>query len=101
MGHRHGPEALLAGIRPTQCIMIHHDYDYSNHILDRIICYHIVMVTSHSTVPYYLALAIQLSGKLLRIVDTIICGVSLHWHSCTDGLPLKFELGHDGILWCG
>ena len=101
MGHRHGPEALLTGIRPTKCITNHHDYDYSNHILDRIICYHIVIVTSHSTVPDYLDLSIQLSGKLLRSVDTIICGVSLHWHSCTDGLPLKFELGHDGILWCG
>ena len=101
MVHRHGPESLLTGIRPTKCIMNHHDSGYSNHILDRIICYHIVMVTSHSTVPDYLALAIQLSGKLLRSVDTIICGVSLHWHSCTDGLPLKCGLGHDGIFLCG
>ena len=39
-----------------------------------------VMVTSHSTVSYYLSLYMQLSGKLLGSVYTIIYGVSLHWH---------------------
>ena len=77
MVHSHGPEALLDVIRSPQCSMNHHGSGYSNHIIDYIICYPIVMVTSHSTVSDYLALYIYLSGKLLGSVYTIICGVSL------------------------
>ena len=58
------------------------------------------MVTYHSTVPDSLALDMQLSSKLLGSVDTIICGLDLHWHFCTDYLPLKLDIGHDGLFRC-
>ena len=58
------------------------------------------MLTFHSTVPDSLTLSVHLSGKLLGILYTIIWGVSPHWYSCTHGLPLKLELGHDGIFCC-
>ena len=47
------------------------------------------MVTSHYTVTGSLALSVQLSGKLLGSVDTIICGVALHCHSFAHVLSLK------------
>ena len=52
--------------------MNHHSYGYSNHILDCILCYPIVMVTYHSTVHDSLSFAMQLSSILLGSVDTII-----------------------------
>ena len=58
------------------------------------------MLTSHSTVTDSLILSVQLYGKLLGILFTIIYGVSLHWYSCTHGLTIKLELGHDGIFCC-
>ena len=100
MGHSHGPEAILAGIRPLQYIMNHNGYEYSDRIIYFIRCYAIVKVTSHSTVPYSLSLAMHISGKLLRSVDTIIYGVALHWHSCNHGLPLKLFRVHVGIFIC-
>ena len=81
MGHIHGTEAILTGIRPPQRSMNHHGYGYYNHIIDCIICYPIVTVKYHYTVTYALSLVIQLYDKLLGILDTIICGVDLHWHS--------------------
>ena len=73
MGHIHWTEDNLTGIRPTQFRMNHHGSSYYNQIIDCIICYPIVMVTSHYTVPDYLALVMQLYGKLLGSVYTIIC----------------------------
>ena len=58
------------------------------------------MMDSHSIVPNSLALSIHISGKILESAHIIICGVALHWHSCTHGLPLKIELGHDGLFRC-
>ena len=58
------------------------------------------MVTYHYTVPDSLDLATNISGKLLGSVDTIICGVALHWHYFNHDLPLKLDLGHDGLLHC-
>ena len=58
------------------------------------------MVTSHYTVPDYLALAMEISGKILGSVDTIIYGGTLHWYSCTHGLNLKLKLGRDGFFRC-
>ena len=89
MVHIHGPETLLAGIRPPHCSMNHHGSGYYDHILDLIICYPILMVTYHSTVNYSLDLAMQLFVKLLGIVYTIICGLALHYHSFTHGFPIK------------
>ena len=100
MGHRYGTEFLFTGVIPPQCSTNHHGSGYYNHILDCIICYPIVMLTSNYTVLDYLALSMKISGNILGIVDTIICGVALHWNSCTHGLPLKYELLHDGIFWC-
>ena len=100
MVHSHGPEALLIGTRPPQCIMNHHGYGYYNHILDCILCYPILMVNSHYTVPDYLALALKISGKILGSVGTIIYGVVIHWHSYTHGLPLKLDIGNDDIFRC-
>ena len=42
----------------------------------------------------------QILGELLGILDTIICVVSLHCHSCNHGIPLKLHIGHDGFLSC-
>ena len=83
MGHSHGPEALITGIILSKCSMKHHSYGYSDHILDCILFYPIVVATYHSNVPDSLALDMHLSGKLFGIVDTITCGVSLHCKSCT------------------
>ena len=80
--------------------MIHHGSVYSNHIIDCTICYPIVMVSSQSTVPDYLALTMRISGKLIGSVFTNTCGVALHWSSYTLGLPLKLELVHDGLFRC-
>ena len=52
----------------------------------------------HSTFPDYLSLAIHISGKILGSIDTIICGVALHWHSYTHGPPLKIEIVYDGLF---
>ena len=100
MGHSHGPEDILTGIKPYQCSMNHNGSGYSNHILDFIICYPILTVTSHYTVPDSLALAMQISSKRLGSVDTIICGLALHWNYCTHGLLLKLDLRHDSLFWC-
>ena len=100
MGHIHGPEDILTGIRPSQYSMNNNGSGYSNHILDCIICYPIFTVTSHYTVPDSLALDMQISSKLLGSVDTIICGVALHWNYCTHVLLLKLDLGHDGLFRC-
>ena len=59
------------------------------------------MVTSHFTVPDYLALAMNLYGKLVGSVDTIICDLSLHLNSYTHGLPLKLDLGNKGLFHYG
>ena len=59
-----------------------------------------MVVTSYSTVTDFLAHDMQLSGKLVGSVCTIIYGLALHCHSVTHGLPLKIYLGHDGIFIC-
>ena len=100
MGHSYGKEVLLTGISPTPCSMNHHGYEYYYQIIDWIIWYPIVMLTYHSIVPDYLAIAMQISSKILGCVDTIICGVDLKFHSWTHGLPLKLDLGHDGLFHC-
>ena len=58
------------------------------------------MVKYYYTLTIVLALYMKISGKLLGSVDTIISGVSLHWHSCTYGLPLKLQLGHNYLFSC-
>ena len=69
--------------------MNHHGYGYFDYIIYLILCYTILVVTSHPTVSDKLALDMKLSGKILGSVDTIIYVVSLHWHSYTHGLPIK------------
>ena len=100
MVHIHGLEALFTDIRPPQCIMTHHGYGYYNHIIYCILCYPIVIVTSHSTVIDSFSLVIHISDKLLRSLDTIICIVAIHWKYYTHGLPLKLEMVHDGLFRC-
>ena len=100
MLHRHGPEVLFYGINPTQRIINHNSYGYSNHLLDFIICYPTVIVTSQYTLPDYLALAIQLSGKIRVSVYTIIFVVALQWNSFNHGVRIKLDLGYDGLLRC-
>ena len=100
MGHSHGTEDLLTGIRPPHCSTNHRGSGYYNHIIYFILCYPIVMVTTHSTVTYFLYLAMNLSGKILVSVATINIGLALHWNYYTHGLPLKLELRHDGHLCC-
>ena len=78
--------------------MNNHCSGYYDYIIDWILFYPIVMVTSHSTVPDSLAPDIQIYGKILGILYTIICDVALHWHSCTHFLPLNLYLVHDGIF---
>ena len=73
VAHSNGPEALLTVIKPPQCSINHHGSGYSNHILDFIICYPIVVVTFHSTVPDALTLVFHLFGKILGSVDNILC----------------------------
>ena len=80
--------------------MNHNGSGYSDQIIDCIICYPIVMVTSHLTVTDSLALAIKLSDKILESIYIIICRVALHWHSCTNGIPIKIYLGNYGIFRC-
>ena len=58
------------------------------------------MVTFHSTVTDSLDLVMHIYGKLLGSVDTIICGVAMHWYYCTPGTPLKLKLRHDGLFRC-
>ena len=69
--------------------MNHHGYGYYDHIIYCIICYPIVMVNSHYTVPDALYLDMQLTGKLIGSVDTIICGLDLYCNSCTYAPMLK------------
>ena len=89
MVHRHGLYTLLNGIRPPQFRINHYGSEYSDNIIDFILCYPIVLVTSNSTVTDALTLSMQLSGKLIGSVDTIICGLTINWNSCTHGFPLK------------
>ena len=86
--HIHGSDSLLNGIRTPQFRMNHHDSGYSNQIIGCILCYPIVMMTSHSTVPDSLSLFMHVSGKLIGSVDTIVCGLALLWNSCTHGLHI-------------
>ena len=57
-------------------------------------------MTSHSTVPDYLALAMHIYRKILGSVYTVIYGVALHCNSCTHGLPLKIDIRNAGIFPC-
>ena len=54
----------------------------------------------HSTVIDYLDLAMKIYGDILGSVDTIICGLDLHWQYFPHVLPLKLYIGHDGLLSC-
>ena len=69
--------------------MNNHDSGNSDQILDFILCYPIVVVTSQSNVTYALALVTNLSGKIFVSVDITIYGVSLHWHYYTHATPIK------------
>ena len=57
-------------------------------------------MTSNSTVTYDLSADMKLSSKLLRIANSIICGLAFHWHYLTHHLPLKLYFGHDSICIC-
>ena len=100
MGNVNGSEALLSGISTPQFSMNNHGSGYSDHILDCTLFCPIAMVTSNSTVSVDMHLDMQISSKLLGIVDTIICGVTLHWKSFTHGLPINLYLGYDCPLSC-
>ena len=55
---------------------------------------------SHSTVTDSLDLSMKLSVNILGIVYTIICGVAVHWHSYTHGIPIKLDILQDGLPRC-
>ena len=78
MGNSHVPEALLTVIRPPQYIMNHHGSGYSEHIIGCILCYPIMVATSHSTMPDALDITMQISGEILGIIYAIICEVAFH-----------------------